>query len=154
MSDCECFVCAKFFRKWKKKKMDLKLSCQHQLPLLLTCTPPPRPPFTLHLNPSIKLLFTRTYFYLSKSLIICENLFKTFLPVRIFSFCKNLFKSLLFMWIFLNLFLFMIICENLLNLFLFILMIFCLFCMFLFHAFYFEFFSFYVWVFSYWKKCP
>ena len=147
-------LCVRNFFVNEKKKNGLKIVLSASITYTTDVYPSLPPSFTLHLNPSIKLLFTRIYFYLSKSLIICENLFKTFLPVRIFSFCKNLFKSLLFMWIFLNLFLFMIICENLLNLFLFILMIFCLFCMFLFHAFYFEFFSFYVWVFSYWKKCP
>ena len=90
-----CFAfSAKSFRKKNNKQT---WSCLLSLNTLYYWRVPP-------LNSPIKLLITRTYFYLSESLIICVNLFKSFRSVRISSFCENLFKSFLSVRISLNIF--------------------------------------------------
>ena len=103
------FLCCRNFFKNKQKSVLIT-----SLTILLTCT---------SLNLPMENLFACTYFYLSESLFIHDNLGESFLLRKSFfiydhwweSFwtlpvCGNLF---LFMLICKNLFLFMFICENL-----------------------------------------
>ena len=122
MFACECFVRVKSFRKKKKKvlKIALVISIYYT-----TDVYPPQPTYR-------EPLFTPIYLYLwpSMSIFFYENLFKSYLSVRISSYCANLFKLFVFvknlfiyahLWkissyfcsFVKNLFFFMLICENL-----------------------------------------
>ena len=79
------FLCSRFFRTKRINRLEIVLITSYTL--LPTCTP---------LNPPIENLFVRTYFYLWSCVRISsfnENLFESFLSVRIFS-CLRLYVTI------------------------------------------------------------
>ena len=141
---------SKSFRKKKQQKNRFEIVLITSNTILLTCIPP--------LKPSMKHLFTLTYFYLWKSLFIYDNLWESFLFVRIFLNPSYLWESLL-IYDHLCESIFLSLWENkqeyeyhyLKQIFYHqnTLMIFCWFCMFQFYVFWFEFFLFCVWLLFY-----